>query len=178
MQFNTEELFIRKASEADLEQLDLVRESIKYIANWMSIKADELDGTIKHRFYNGWDLPPNYSNEAYQLLTIEKQNGSIIGYLALTHKYPDANCIWVSMLAINPSYQGKNYGKQVVLELINYLKNNPILNYKKIALSVDLKNWPAVNFWISAGFKDIVKYLGDKTYSDKNFAKIVLERHI
>jgi len=48
--------------------------------------------------------------------------------------------------------------------------------FRELRLTVDIKNWPAIRFWLKNGFDRITTFVGDKEYSNKSSAKIELAR--
>jgi len=175
MQYEINDLRIRPSIPNDIASLDQIRTSVKYIAKWMSKKANELDYSFEEGFSAGWDLPPEIPNESYQVLSIENKSG-IIGYIALTKSYPQDDSVWISILAIDPAYHRLGLGKQVVRGLIKQIQT--ATSFNKVSLAVDLKNWIALRFWINLGFRNITKVTGDHSFSINNYAKIQLELNL
>jgi ribosomal protein S18 acetylase RimI-like enzyme len=62
------------------------------------------------------------------------------------------------MFVLHPDWQGKHLGREVVEGLAEQLR---ALEYSAIWLRVYLKNWPALRFWITNGFTNILAYEGD-----------------
>ncbi|MFC2075340.1 GNAT family N-acetyltransferase [Bdellovibrionota bacterium] len=175
--FTTDKLTITPSLREESEELDSIRVSVKYISAWMSKEANEMDGNIKDGFLTGWDVPLGRSSDDYQMLTVRlNRENKIIGYLGLFHKYPEEHGIWISILAIHPDFQKCGYGYNVVEALLRHLTKES--RYKYVSLSIDLKNWPALCFWLKAGFTEYVKYVGDKDYSKESFPKLVLKHSI
>ena len=50
------------------------------------------------------------------------------------------------------------------------------LGFNEIRLVVDLKNWPAIRFWVQNGFDKVIEMVGDKTISENTFAHFILEK--
>jgi GNAT superfamily N-acetyltransferase len=97
----------------------------------------------------------------------------MIGFLALYHGFPTANIVMINYLLIHPDFQGKGYGQELVGGLSDKVKS---LGFTTMRTLVDVKNWPALRFWVQAGFDKIIRYLGDKITSEKTFAHLILEK--
>ena len=119
-------------------------------------------------------LPPDGKPELHRLQSIRlKDSNEVIGYIVLYHDFPNANTLWIAVLAIHTDYQKNRYGQEVINQLIKEAQN---LGYNEIGISVGIKNWPALRFWIQAGFTQVIKFQGDKTCSDNTFADLWLKK--
>ena len=92
------------------------------------------------------------------------------------HGFPDTPTLWIAILAIHTDYQGKKFGQEVVLGLMEEARK--LSNYTRLGLTVGIKNWPALRFWINNGFTEIIKLNGDKVYGEKAFADLWLAQDI
>lgn len=122
------------------------------------------------------DLPPlkNASIENYSLKSIYKTGSTNpIGFLDLYYGYPSTDNVWISIFVVSSKLKGQGIGKGAVELVSQEIKK---CGYPKIALGVQLKNWPALRFWAKSGFSRILGVFGDKSYAPENFAMIGLEK--
>jgi ribosomal protein S18 acetylase RimI-like enzyme len=89
--------------------------------------------------------------------------------------FPTPNIFWIVYLAIHPDFQGKGYGREFMTGLSDQVKS---LGYTSIRLVVDVKNWPAMRFWVQEGFDMIIYMMGDKIMSENTFAQLILEKSL
>jgi ribosomal protein S18 acetylase RimI-like enzyme len=112
---------------------------------------------------------PNDANaESFSLQTIRAQ-GRIVGFFHVLEAYPKPATTFIGMLLFDQAYKGLGLGRELVQALSTQLDA-----CSEIKLSVELKNWEGLRFWIAAGFDSIEKYAGDPTYASDNSARMVL----
>jgi diamine N-acetyltransferase len=154
------------------ENLDLQRicDACAYIDEWTGLS----DRPILSILRSG-DLPPGGSKEFFRLQSIRLlSTHQLIGYLNIYHGYPSDDIFWIGMFGIDPQFQGQGYGQELISRLVELVRE--INGYSKIRLGVALKNWPAIRFWVNAGFDRIFKISGDKTCSTNTYAFLYLEK--
>lgn len=173
--WQTERLVMRDASLDDVARLREIFNACSYVEPWdetfkvypeeefrdlveQSMKGEERDGKI-------FRLQP--------IRTITEE--TIVGYFHLYHGDPRPHVAFISMMVIDPLHQKHRYGAEVVDGLAEQLKSS---GYNAIWLSVNLKNLPALRFWIAAGFTTIVEYRGEKVLAETGHAKMILERKL
>lgn len=80
------------------------------------------------------------------------KNETMVGFIL--YDYDDTFPGWsMSRFMIGKQFQGKGYGKQAVLDFIDYFKNKH--NADKLYISVSLENTVARKMYASIGFKEI-----------------------
>lgn len=92
---------------------------------------------------------------------------TMIGFIL--YDYDDTFPGWsMSRFMIGKQYQGKGYGKQAVLEFIDYFKTKH--NADKLYISVSLKNTVARKMYPSVGFVEIKEI--EYTFLDMQFKEM------
>lgn len=76
------------------------------------------------------------------------EDGKAVGY---GHLEVDGTDVWLA-LCVLPQYSGKGWGRLVMTELIAQAKANSI---RKISLTVDKVNAPAIHLYETFGFKPV-----------------------
>jgi len=85
--------------------------------------------------------------------------------------YPGECDLYIGLFAVDPSWRGQGYGKELVNGIISLAVS---LSYETVRAAVDLKNWGALRFWVGCGFKETVKFSGDREYGEKAHARMEL----
>ena len=101
--------------------------------------------------------------------------GEIAGYFHLYHGVPRPPITSISMFVLHPDYQRHRFGQEVIAGLAEQLRQ---LDYTALSLRVYLKNWPALRFWLNAGFTTITQYDGDPTHTATSQASLRLEKQL
>jgi diamine N-acetyltransferase len=183
-QWETAHLVVKDSIMADLPELDHVFAGCAYMQEWSGwgiayfppegSKTDDHPESAAYTLLTEGELPPNGSKEFFRLQSIRlRDTGQMIGFVSMYHGYPTANIVGITYLFIHPDFQGKGHGQELVCGLCDQLME---LEFTAIRLLVDVKNWPALRFWVQAGFDKIIQYHGDKILSDKTFAHLTLEK--
>jgi ribosomal protein S18 acetylase RimI-like enzyme len=174
-QWQTERLFVRDSVLDELAELEAIADACIYVNEWTGWRAGEHpDESLRSALTDGI-LPPGGSQEFYRMQTIRlRDTGRAIGFLASYHGWPTTDTFFVTELMIHPQFQGQGYGRELVRALCNRVVT--LGSYTCMRLLVALKNWPALRFWMRAGFDRLVDYRGDKRYSPETFAYLMLEK--
>ena len=113
---------------------------------------------LKGLWYLEQELFSNPFNEKSCLEELTEQNrlywglfdeNNLIGYAGALITFDSADIIKIGVLKTE---QGKGYGKLLLTELINHLKQ---LNVSEILLEVEHENFKAINLYLGAGFVEI-----------------------
>ena len=175
-QWETPNLVIQDSALGEVNQLRDVFNSCSYAGEWdrtFTVEPEEsFVELVAKSLARGGD-----SREAFQMQSV-RLNGRqrIVGYFHLYFGVPKAEVVVISMLTIHPDYQKRHLGSEIVMGLAEQLRS--LGDYTAIWLQVYLKNWPALRFWMKAGFTTIVEYRGDKVHSKDSFASLVLEKKL
>jgi GNAT superfamily N-acetyltransferase len=176
-QWETQQLKIEDSVLADVPDLDNIYAACAYMEEWSGWKQeDHFDHPEQSTlsFITEGELPPNGSKEFWRVQSLLlSDTGQTIGFLAIYHGFPTANTVWINYLFIHPDFQGKGYGQELVCGLSDKVKS---LGFSTMRTLVDVKNWPALRFWVQQGFDKIIQYHGDKIISEKTFAHLTLEK--
>jgi len=173
-QWETQHLVVKDSILDDLPEIDQVATACAYIEEWSGWKSEPGSAKSMLHVLKGEELPPDGSKEFYRLQSLRLgDTGQLIGFLAMYHGFPTENIAWITYLFIHPDLQGKGYAQELVCSLSDQLKN---LGFTAVRLLVDVKNWPALRFWVQGGFNTIVEYQGDKIISENTFAHLILEK--
>jgi ribosomal protein S18 acetylase RimI-like enzyme len=173
--WETPRLAIEDSTRDEVPGLQEVCDACRYIEEWSGWKAEEHPGETMLSVFTDGELPPNGSKELFRLQSIRlRDTRQLIGFLEAYHGFPTPDTFWILYLAIHPRAQGQGYGQELVRALSQVLKRTG--TYARIRLIVDLKNWPALRFWVQSGFDRIVNVQGDKVHSAETFACIVVEK--
>lgn len=98
---------------------------------------------------------------------------TMVGFIL--YDYDDTFPGWsMSRFMIGKQYQGKGFGKQAVLEFIDFFKKNHCAN--KIYISVSIKNTIARKMYSSIGFKEIKEI--EYTFLGKNYKEIQMVKEL
>lgn len=173
--WETERLVVRDALiEKDLDKLQSLWESSAYIGEFDG-HSERTKDDMYHDLIEG-DLPPGGTKEFFKIQPLfTKENYETIGYITMYHGYPDEGALWITFFYINRDEQGKGYGHEVINKLIIEAEK---AGFQRIMLSVALKNWEAIRFWIKEGFDKITGFYGDRTYGKESFSNLALEKFI
>jgi ribosomal protein S18 acetylase RimI-like enzyme len=126
----TEDVILRKASNSDVEEI--VRQNEVYFEGAGSEPA-----------------PPEQEENNGTTTYIVELQGKAIGKIKVSI---DGTEGFISGFGIMPEYRRKGYGRQALRSAINILNNSPVYG---IALDVSSKNRTALNLYKSCGFEEI-----------------------
>ena len=173
-QWETQHLVVKDGMLDGIPELDHIFAACAYIGEWSGWKEEGHPEQSTLSLLTEGELPPNGSKEFYRLQSLRlSDTGQMIGLLAIYHGFPTANIVWILNLFIHPDFQGKGYGQELVCSLSDIVQS---LGFTGMRLLVDVKNWPALQFWVQGGFDKIIQYQGDKILSEKTFAHLILEK--
>ena len=102
----------------------------------------------------------NYVEKVYKLATIHeiKKDGNIIAFIAYYDNDKKRNTAFLSILAIHTKFQNLGYGKLLLNEAVENLKQN---NFERFDLEVLKSNIKAIKLYKKNGFQ-IIGEIGDK----------------
>jgi diamine N-acetyltransferase len=173
--WETKNLLIQDATVSEISDLQAVYDNCAYIGEWTGAEGEDA-GYMQAEFEKK-HLPPEGKPDLHRLQSIKlKSNGKIVGYTVLYHGFPDEQTLWIAILAIHTDYQGKRFGQEIVTALLDEARKLEV--YTRLGLTVGIKNWSALRFWINAGFTTILKLNGDKIYSEETYADLWLTQDL
>jgi len=174
-QWEAPQLVVQDSTLAEVPALQAISHACNYVNEWTGWKVEDHPGGGMLATYTEGDLPPNGTKELFRLQSIRlRDTGQLIGYLKAYHGFPTPDTFFVTDLTIDPRFQGQGYGQAFVRGLSDAVRRCGA--YAQMRLIADLKNWPALRFWVQSGFERIVSVLGDKVYSAEASACMILEK--
>jgi diamine N-acetyltransferase len=172
--WQTHHLVVKDSVLEDIPELDQVLIACAYMEQWSGWKSEPGSTKSMLPMLTEGELPPNGSKEFFRLQSLRLSGtGQMIGFLAVYHGYPTADFVWINYLLVHPDFQGKGFGQELVCGLCAEVQS---LAYPGMRTLVDVKNWPALRFWVQQGFDRIIQYHGDKIISENTFAHLTLEK--
>jgi diamine N-acetyltransferase len=158
----------------DTPRLHAIFTACAYVEPWdptfKIVPESELVGLVNQ------SLATEGDHYGFKLQPIRTQaEGETIGYFHLYHGLPYPHLTSISMFVLHPDYQRHHFGQEVIAGLAEQLH---ALSYTALSLRVYLKNWPALRFWISAGFTTITQYQGDPTLTATSQASLRVEKQL
>jgi diamine N-acetyltransferase len=174
--WQTECLSIQNSGLADARRLQEVFNSCHYVHPWDKtfyiVSLEEIEGLVMKSVQTTPD-----SEKPFNLQTVRlKASGEMIGYYHLRYHHPHPGLIFITMFVIHKEYQKAGYAQEVTRGLLEQLRT--LGEYHAVWLEVFVKNWPAMRFWINAGFTTIIDFEGDAALADETYASMVVERKL
>jgi len=175
--WDTRQLTVEDSTLDEVQELQQINDVIPSIRGWTGVEAeDEPEDPMLFALTEG-ALPPNGSKELFRLQSIRlNQTNQLIGFLGTYQGFPSADTFWVTVIAIHPSFQGQGYGRELMRELSDIVKQLETLT--RMRTFVSLKNWPSLRFFSQGGFDKIVIIAGDKVHSDEADSFIMPEKSL
>lgn len=100
------------------------------------------------------EMEQQYDADNIHPLTAEDEEGKIIGHIMIRIPNPaQPQNVRLGFIIVDDSKRGKGYGKQLIIQAIEYAKQN--LNASNISLGVFENNPSALHCYESVGFKKI-----------------------
>lgn len=173
----TERVHVKDCGIQDIPLLTEIFNSCNYVERWdptfYIVDENEIKLLVEK------SLSESDGNKGFRLQCLEmKENGKIIGYFHLQHyspRLPQPATAFISMFVIRPEFQGKHLAQEIVEGISRQLADH---GYIAIWLSVYLKNWGAIRFWIQQGFNKIIEYDGPGQFSETEHASLTLEKRL
>lgn len=118
------------------------------------------------------ECPPGRSIEDKVVIGISTTDARLVGVLDAIRGYPRAECWWVGLLLIDPSYRNKGLGRLIYQSFEQWAGQ---LGGKYILISVIEENEGAYRFWQSLGF-EVVEKQPPRQLGNKNQVVITMMR--
>lgn len=162
--WSTTRLEVRDATEHDVPVLQSVHDACAYIQDWIGNHDNRENPMLME--VRGEMLPPNGKRELQRAQAIvEKASGEVIGCVVVYHGYPDPDTLWIALFEIHPKTQRKGIGREVVSELESQVR--ALATFTRMGLGVGVGNDPAMEFWASCGFTNVVYIEDHGTHKDR-----------
>lgn len=161
--WKSERLIIRDALSSELSELQKIYDECAYIGA-LTGYHDQRENPILMEF-NHETLPPHGKPELHRLQSILLQETKeLVGYFIPYHGWPDPETFWIAVLAIRPSFQRQQLGKEVVDALGKEVRK--LGTYSRMGISVGVGNDPAMKFWEKCEFTEILKKIDYGTHGE------------
>lgn len=118
------------------------------------------------------DLPPSGVRENFHILSCYVK-GNLAGYLTFYEGYPSGEDAYICFFYLRDSVKRRGIGTSVVQMLSEYLRNR---GFVKIRISVSLKNWDGLRFWVKQGFDRITLVACNDKSSETPYGCVELEK--
>ena len=118
---------------------------------------------------------PDRSRDYFRLQSIQLDSaGELMGFLGVYHGFPTEDVFWINAVTFDPKYQAKGYGPELLGGLCEEVKQ--LGSYTRIRSYVLLTNWPSLRLCVKVGLNRMLAIVGDKVYSDKAEAHVLVEK--
>lgn len=120
------------------------------------------------------DLPPNGIRKNFRILCCYVGD-SLSGYLTFYEGYPSGEDAYICFFYLRECVKHKGVGTAAVQLLSEYFRSR---GFAKIRVSVSLKNWSALRFWVKQGFDRVTLVACDAEYSQAAYGCVELEKSL
>ena len=152
--WKSERLIVRNATEKDLPELRKVYDECAYIGELTGYHDDSPDPILAE--FRRELLPPNGKKELHRLQTIfAAGTQDVVAYLISYHGFPNHETFWSASFAVRPDCQRQKFGQEVIGTLTK--KVEELGGYSKMGIAVGVGNDPAIKFWSTCGFTEVIK---------------------
>ena len=111
--------------------------------------------------YNTYPITANDINSFYKKCHVNKnfypltliKDDKVIGHITLRYPTKDKKIIRLGFIIVDPKYRGKKFGKEMIIQAMEYAKNN--LGVEDFNLGVFENNISACKCYESVGFKQV-----------------------
>jgi len=162
--WETERLAIIDSTLEETQALQQINDLLPTIKGWTGIEVESGPADpIQSALVEGV-LPPNGSKESFRLQSIRlRLTDQLIGFLGTYHGFPDANTLWIIVIAIHPSFQRQGYGSELMVELSRLVAR--LEPFARMRGFIGQDNLPSLRFFVQAGFDRIVTIAEDATHA-------------
>ncbi|MEZ4710726.1 MAG: GNAT family N-acetyltransferase [Caldilineaceae bacterium] len=174
-QWATARLAIRDCSLPDTPRLQAIFNACHYVEPWDKTFYLVSEQEIAELVRQSLRVDDEHRRFRLQCICLRQEPDIIVGYVHLHHGVPTAQLVFISMFVMHPDYQQQHFGQEIIAGLAAQLQS---LGYEALRLDIFLKNWPALRFWIKAGFTTILEYEGDATHTPTGHASLLLEHRL
>lgn len=145
----------------------------KEILKW--IKNEREFRLWSARRYENYPIIPELMNEEYKQSSRKMEfhpmtlveDGKIVGHIVVRIPEEDKTAVRFGFIIVDNNIRGKGYGKKLISEAINYVKEN--FNVERITLGVFTANESAMKCYESVGFNTVEIYRNFMSFEDENW---------
>lgn len=176
-QWKTDRLRVEDSTLAEASELQQLNDAVSQTRDWMQDGAiDNPDCSMLVVLEEG-ELPPipKRSREYFRLQSVRLASpGTLIGFIGGYHGFPRDDIFWINIIAIHPDFQAQGFGSELLKGLIETVAE--LRSYTCMRTYVSLTNWPSLRMCVKAGMNKMVEIAGDKVYTDKAEAHVLVEK--
>lgn len=147
---DTERLTLRKFKESDSETFFEYRTNPQVMLyqgeGWVNYKPEQAVAFVKDQMNSEPGIPDTWFQIAVEL----KETGALIGDMAIHTLPDDKNQVEIGY-TLNPLYQNKGYGVEMVKNLIDYIFKE--LTMHRVVAIVDVRNTSSVKLLEKIGLR-------------------------
>ena len=144
---NDNDFFEIKDTDSEEKDLDFFKYLAYESGKHSRFLLDKKFGEIKFKkFYDEWVINSNNKKKTKKTFYIEEENKAI-GFVTLQQKENEGK---IGLIAINPAFQGKGFGKKLLQFTGNYCVKNDITS---LEIPTQKENRQACNFYEKMGYK-------------------------
>lgn len=174
--WETERLTVRDVGEADVDALTALFNANAHVGKWdrvfHAVERDELRDLVIKSMGRAQRPEAPFQMQCAQ----RKGDGALVAYFHAVYGVPPApDAVYISMFVVDPALHGQGYGAEIVRGLSEQWPRC-LPGHARAWAEVSLKNWPALRFWIAAGFRTIVEWDGDREWAENAHATLILEK--
>ena len=175
-QWKTERLRVEDSTLDEVPELQQINDAVPQTLGWMQVGGQDNPDCMLTALQEGVLPPtPNRSKEYFRLQSIRTvRSGALIGFLGVYHGYPKDDIFWINAVTFHPEFQAQGYGTELFKRLIEIVEG--LGSYTRMRTYVNLNNWPSLRLCVKVGLDKMVEIAGDKVYTDKAEAHILIEK--
>jgi ribosomal protein S18 acetylase RimI-like enzyme len=173
--WKTERLRIEDSTLDEVQELQQINDTVPQTRNWMQSQENP-NGSMSIVLNEG-ALPPiaNRSKEYFRLQSIRlAKTDKLIGFIGVYHGFPEDDILWINTVTLDPKYQGKGYGPELLESLTANIEQ--LGCYTRMRSYVPMKNWPSLRLCVKVGLDKMVEIVGDKVHSKEAEAHVLVEK--
>ena len=172
--WQTERLTVHDSTLDEAQELQQINDLLPSIHGWTGAEVDgESVDRMQSVLVDGVP-PPNGSKDLFRLQSIRlRSTGQLIGFQGTYHGFPDAQTLWMIVIAIHPSFQRQGYGSEVMGGLSSLARQ--MGTFTRMRGFICLENLASLRFHVGVGFDKIVTVAEDARYRE---AHILLEKSL
>lgn len=174
--WETRRLVVRNSVPDEADTLRKLYEASADRGPWLGFEDTGIEEDYIEKCLKDGLVPPGGTAERYQFMTFRrKEDNEVIGFIGCYHGYPDAATLYLDFMFFHPDHQKRGYGQEIIAQLTEKAQRK---HYGAIRLTVSLKNWSAIRFWLQKGFNEACNFHGDKEHGEATEASIELIKRL
>lgn len=176
-QWTTERLIIADSTLDEASELQRINDLVPATATWLHVEGkDEADCTMASAINDGVLPPtPDRTKERFHLQTVRLNNSQeIIGFWGVYRGFPTADIFWINALTLDPDFQGKGYGTELMTGVSEIAKQ--LGGFTAMRSYVALNNIPSLKMCVKIGFNKMLAIQYEKGHEDEAHAHVLLEK--